>query len=149
MTLTDLLEKYGVWALMAYIVITDTVPKVLTFSQKIIAHFAPERLKRLEIQEEEQKRKESEEEEKRASEHDLQERQIVANEQIAKSLVLIDDHLQNTDKLIRDQMSLQNTALITANQSLATVNQSLAILLDRSVRHRETDRLDVPPRSKP
>jgi len=65
-------------------------------------------------------------------ERDLHERDIIAKEQTAKALLLIDTHMQSEKKTIQDQLSL-----LTAG--LTSTNQSLAVLLDRTMQRRAGD----------
>lgn len=132
MTIPEFIEHYGLLGLVVYVAITDLVPKLIETVKWTIVKMSPERIAKIKMIAEEHKRSEDAIIEDRARARDLEERQVIAHEQTAKALILIDAHMVASEKDIKDQLTLLTTGLITANQSLA-------VLLDRNASRRASD----------
>lgn len=124
MDIPTVLDKYGLNAAIALIMLTNVLPKLIEAGKWVIDKLAPERIQRMKLAAEESERRDERSIENEQFERDLRERDIVAKEQTAKALLLIDSHMQSANRDIKDQLTLVTTGLITANQSLA-------VLLDR------------------
>jgi hypothetical protein len=118
------LDKYGLNAAIALIMLTNVLPKIIEAGKWVIDKLAPERIQRMQLAAEESERRDERALENEKFERDLRERDIIAKEQTAKALLLIDSHMESANRDIKDQLTLVTTGLITANQSLA-------VLIDR------------------
>lgn len=119
-------KSWPIWAVMTYLFIKDALPVLSTLVIKLAGVVVPAKVKERKMKMDQQLAaidKQIELEEKRT---DLREREVVALEQIGKSLVVIDTRLQGLDK----KSDLITTGLVTANQALA-------IMMDRVHRRRE------------
>jgi hypothetical protein len=103
----ELFLRWGPFIFLLYIVLRDGIPLFGRLLEKVVPQ-------RMEQQERAAERKQ-----------DLEERHVVALEQIGKSLVLIENKQHQQEQV----MSIVTTSLTAANQSLA-------ILLDRSLQRR-------------
>lgn len=124
MDIQTVLDKYGLHAAVALIMLTNVLPKLIEAWKWVIDKLAPERMEKIRVAAEEAKREDEAEFERDQFDRDLRERDIIAKEQTAKALLLIDAHMESSNRDIKDQLTLLTTGLITANQSLA-------VLLDR------------------
>lgn len=118
--------NWPVWAVLAYLLIKDALPTLSVLLAKMTGIIVPARANEKKMLLEQQNKaleRLDELEEKRI---DLRDREVVALEQIGKSLVMIDTRLQGLDR---------KTDLITTG--LVTANQALAVMLDRAHRRRE------------
>lgn len=131
MDIYTVLDKYGLNAAVALILLTNVLPRLIEAWKWVIDKLAPERIQRMQLEAEESERREERSIENEQFERDLRERDIIAKEQTAKALLLIDAHMENANRDIKDQLTLVTTGLITANQSLA-------VLLDRRRQADET-----------
>lgn len=115
-------ERYGIWTVFAYIVIKDLIPSASKLAEKWLPFLARERKQQaaLRIMEAEA------EAEDKDREMDLQERAVVAQEMIGRTLALIDQRMTTIE-------NGQNTI----SASLTAANSSLAVLLDRRQTRRE------------
>lgn len=114
------------WAAIVYLLIKDALPTLSTLLSKMTGIIIPARANEKKMLMEQQNRaleRQIELEERRT---DLRDREVVALEQIGKSLIVIDTRLQALDK----KSDLMTTGLVTANQALA-------VMLDRAHRRRE------------
>jgi hypothetical protein len=118
------LDKYGLNAAIVLIMLTNVLPKLIEAGKWVIDKLAPERIQRMQLAAEESERRDERAQENEQFERDLRERDIIAKEQTAKALLLIDSHMESANRDIKDQLTLVTTGLITANQSLA-------VLIDR------------------
>jgi|WetSurMetagenome_2_1015567.scaffolds.fasta_scaffold37235_2 hypothetical protein len=125
---------WPIWAVFAYLLIKDALPTLSSLLTKMTGIIVPARVseKKLALEQEHLAIDHATElEEKRL---DLHDREVVALEQIGKSLIMIDARLQSLDK----KTDLMTTGLVTANQALA-------VMLDRAHRRRE----DYTPKTSP
>ena len=134
MNISDLPANWPVWAAIIYLLIKDTLPALSGLLERMTGLILPARAteKKLELEKIALGiERAAEIEEKRI---DLREREVIALEQIGKSLVVIDTRLQGLDK----KSDLVTTGLVTANQALA-------IMMDRLHRRREDFQPSNPP----
>lgn len=131
MDIPTVLDKYGLSAAIALIMLTNVLPRLIEAGKWVFDKLAPERIQRMKLAAEESRRRDERSIENEQFERDLRERDIIAKEQTAKALLLIDAHMQTANRDIKDQLTLVTTGLITANQSLA-------VLLDRRRQAEET-----------
>jgi hypothetical protein len=118
--------NWPVWAALVYLLIKDALPTISVLITKMTGIIVPARANEKKLLMEQQNKnieRQLELEEKRI---DLRDREVVALEQIGKSLIVIDTRLQGLD---------HKTDLITTG--LVTANQALAVMLDRAHRRRE------------
>jgi len=111
-----ILANWPISAVFIYLLLTDVFPKMLKFFGQYVF---PERVK-------EHATKLKMEIERTEAERDLRERQIVAQEQLVKTLLLLQERLNVADT---------DHKIISA--ALVTSNSSLAVLLDRSANRRK------------
>lgn len=126
MDIAEIMKNWPIWAAITYLLIKDAFPALSVMITKITGIVVPARVSEKKLLLEQQAlavQHQIELEEKRI---DLREREVVALEQIGKSLVVIDTRLQGLDR---------KTDLITTG--LVTANQALAIMMDRVHRRRE------------
>jgi len=116
--LEQIAEKYGIWALLVYVLLRDGLP-ILKNSFPVLDRFMTSR-----------QEKENKELERRAN---IEERQILAIEIISKTLALVGERL---DLLLSGQRAIM--------ESLVEANKSLAVLLDRA-NIKKTPRTKTPP----
>jgi hypothetical protein len=119
-----ILDRYGLWAAVLLLMLTNVLPKLVEAVKWAIEKMAPERMAKMKMIADENERQDKILLEREQFDRDLRERDVIAKEQTAKALLLIDSHMQSADRNIHDQLQLVTTGLITANQSLA-------VLLDR------------------
>lgn len=119
MTIEDVIAQYGIWAVIVYLIFKDALPTLSNLTAKLGDLIVPawSRNKQQMIE------KQMEQDRARLA---LREREVVALEQIGKSMIVIDTRLQS----IEHKVDLLATSLVTANQALA-------VILDRVNRHRE------------
>jgi hypothetical protein len=125
---------WPIWLVLIYLVIKDALPTLSVLLAKMTGIIVPARVseKKLALEKEHMVIDHATElEEKRL---DLRDREVVALEQIGKSLIMIEARLQNLDR----KTDLMTTGLVTANQALA-------VMLDRAHRRRE----DYTPKTSP
>lgn len=115
----ELLRTWPIWAIIVYLVIKDVLPMLSNMVLKLGELVVPQRTRLAQL-------KQAEEREIEARRVDLREREVIALEQIGKSLIMIDTRIQGQEK----QLDLLTTGLVTANQALA-------VMLDRINRRRE------------
>lgn len=118
--------NWPVWAVLVYLLIKDALPTLSVLLTKMTGIIVPARASEKKLLMEQQNKaleRQAEIEEKRI---DLRDREVVALEQIGKSLIVIDTRLQALDR----KSDLMTTGLVTANQALA-------VMLDRAHRRRE------------
>lgn len=123
---TQLPTNWPIWAAIVYLLIKDALPTLSNLLTRMTGLILPVRANEKKLLLEQQAMmldRQNDIEEKRI---DLREREVVALEQIGKSLAIIDTRLQTLDK---------KTDLITTG--LVTANQALAIMMDRVHRRRE------------
>lgn len=108
-------ERYGIWFIFVYLVFKDVVPPAAKVLEKWLPLAAKEKHEQIEAIHEEE-----------AREKDLQERAVIAQEQIGRALVLIDARMTNLDS---------NQSMILA--ALTSANSSLAVLMDRRINKRD------------
>lgn len=123
---TQLPVGWPIWAVIVYLFVKDALPILATLFTKITGMILPFKANEKKLLMEQQaaiNERQNELEEKRI---DLREREVIALEQIGKSLVVIDTRLQAADR----KEDLIITGLITANNALG-------IVLDRVHRRRE------------
>ena len=124
-----ILEKYGLLGIALYLLIKDIIPMMVTALSKFFEMVIPARAKQQEM-------KLEIDAEVEARRLDIQEREVIALEQIGKSLIAIETRLEQQDNKID---------LLSA--SLVTANQALAVVLDRiqwrgmNLKRRKTDRV--------
>jgi hypothetical protein len=117
---------WPIWAVLAYLLIKDALPTISTLIAKMTGIIVPARShdKKMELEQANKALdRQAEIEEKRI---DLRDREVVALEQIGKSLIMINTRLESLDH----KSDLMTTGLVTANQALA-------VMLDRAHRRRE------------
>lgn len=127
-----LIDKYGFSVAATYLIVTDLFPRVIDGAKWLINKLTPERLARLKMEADQKEREDKATIEREEFERELHERDVIAKEQTAKALLLIDAHMQADKKTVQDQLALLQTSMITANQGLA-------VLLDRTMQRRATD----------
>ena len=132
MDIETVLDKYGLNAAIVLIMLTNVLPKLIEAGKWVIDKLAPERIQRMQLAAEESERRDERSIENEQFERDLRERDIIAKEQTAKALLLIDAHMQDEKKTVQSQLSLLTAGLTQANQSLA-------VLLDRTMQRRASD----------
>lgn len=113
MGIEQLFDKYGFWALLLYVILD----KGAVLINKYLPFINGQQMKKLEMQEDQTKR-----------EYELEERQVVAMEQIGKALVLISERLDSVEEGQKTMMSALNET-----------NQSLAVLVDRETVRKKTN----------
>ncbi len=119
MTEGTFIDKYGFWALVAYVLLKDGLPILSKFLSQLTETYFPSKVK-------ERQQEMAHKEELEERQLDLREREVAAMENIAKSLAVIDTRVQS----VKHKLDLTTTSLITANQALA-------IIMDRTARKRE------------
>lgn len=117
----NLFTAWPFWAVLVYLIIRDIIPLLIRFMQSAFGQILPIREKRLDKQIQADIDRE-------LKLDDLRERQIISQEQVGKTLVLV------AEKVARNE-----DRLISVTASLATANQALAIILDRVQRSNPTD----------
>lgn len=127
-----MLDKYGLSAAVAFLIVTNTLPKIIDGAKWIIEKLTPERMARIKAKNNEDARRAQAAMDKEDFERDLRERDVIAKEQTAKALLLIDAHMQSDKISTQEQLSLLSSGLTAANQSLA-------VLLDRTMQRRASD----------
>jgi hypothetical protein len=122
-----IIENWPVWAVLTIILLVNTLPKIVQFmggsvvpvwSQERLANI--ERQHRLDDDERIWKREELE------AERELRERQVLADEKIARTLTLLEAN--------GGQQHEDHKLMISA---LASINTTLALLADRALNRRE------------
>lgn len=122
----EIIQNWPIWAIITYMLIKDAFPILSTLLTKLTGIIVPARANEKKLLIEQQAmmmERQTEIEEKRI---DLREREVIALEQIGKTLVMLDTRLQGSDR----KLDLLTTGLVTANQALA-------IMMDRVHRRRE------------
>lgn len=109
-----IVQKYGTWFFLAYIILKDGLPVFLRLIEKVVPAKIKESEKKLAAQIE-----------RDSAEVDLREREIVTQEMIGKNLVIMNERLSFIE---------QNGRLVV--EALSTTNKGIAILLDRRKDHR-------------
>lgn len=135
MDFPTMLDKYGLTAAVIFLLITNTLPNIIDGGKWVVEKLAPERIAKIKAKAKDEERRDRAASDSADFERDLRERDVIAKEQTAKALLLIDTHMQTDKKTIQDQLSLLTTGLIAANQSLA-------VLLDRTMQRRASDYID-------
>lgn len=119
MTIEEVISQYGIWAVIVYLIFKDALPTLSNLAVKLgeilVPAWSKSKQSLVEVQVEQEKIRSS-----------LREREVVALEQIGKSMVVIDTRLQNLEQKID-----------LLGHSLITANQALAVVLDRVNRTRE------------
>lgn len=118
--------NWPVWLVLTYLLIKDALPTLSSLLEKMTGIIVPARASTKRLLMEQQNKaleRQLEIEEQRI---DLRDREVVALEQIGKTLIVIDTRLQALDR----KSDLLTTGLVTANQALA-------VMLDRVHRRRE------------
>lgn len=115
----EFLSRYGIGAVLLYIVLRDGLPAIYKLIQRFIEVYIPAKSHERELE-----MKQSDERVDRRI--DLKEREVAALEAIGKGQVLLDARM----KTMEGKLDLVTTSLITANQALA-------VIMDRTTRHRE------------
>jgi hypothetical protein len=118
--------NWPVWAALTYLIIKDTLPMLSNLIAKMTGIIVPAHTTEKKLLLEQQNKNMERQVELEEQRIDLREREVVALEQIGKSLVVIDTRLQSLDR----KSDLITTGLVTANQALS-------IMMDRVHRRRE------------
>lgn len=117
----ELLVHYSPWVFFLYIIIKEGIPIFGRLADK----WYPERIKQKEALNEKRM--------------DIDEREVIALEQIGKSLHISENN-QNHFRLALVELS---ASIKMVESNLSAVNTGLAVLLDRSIRFRRGDDVSI------
>ena len=104
------LQQYGIWGIIIYLFVKDVIPLLVSAVSKITDLAIPARAKQAEM-------KIEAEAEREARRLDIREREVIALEQLGKTLITIDTRMEQMDR----KVDLLSASLVTANQALAVV----------------------------
>ncbi len=131
----EFLVKNSYLAFIIYIVIKDGIPLIKSILDKTI----PASLARKKSAEEKANELKALELEQADRKIDVDERHIIALEQIGKTLISQNADHKLIENMIRDNQSHNQAIFQTMSTNLAAANQGLVLLLDRNQRYRKAD----------